>query len=552
MTQGIRSLNLPQFIFGMDSSKWEDNPSTLQTPNYQTAYERGCHYNYLKASQGLWVDKSFKQDWANCRKTPMKLGAYHFLQWNIDAKKQAEFFYNTIKDDPGELPPCVDFEWWNTIPSNAFDILYNFLERMKQLMPGKRFVIYTAYGFWMQYGRKDPYWKQYLLWLAHYNNTPPVGTKEIPAPWEEWFLWQYTGHGDGLYYGMESKDVDLDYANPKLYNEIVGELPEEEPDDPNEGDKNMYRDHAIGVYLKENPNWTQTAFRFVVGQSGNWYGVNPNFKTISDNALAKKLPLITEFEYDCGCYTQYVMNREDLLPPLLTDEMYQAFLNATAVGKYVAIAIRIHNPLDQYGKIVDPKWISWGARMFLKRVSQWRDKYKPGMKIIVATSGDFIKNYAIDMSLWVNNYEPYVIQKAAIANSIPISTEVPRYYTSTCKFWEYYQNTSKQGLVLFSGNVEKMNEYLHTNVPIPEPEPEEPESENENMLKMKVTSPTGLRVRNAPNTITGQLLSTLKYGEIVTVYDVAGMTSAWVKISPTENRWCCVENQSGRYLAKIQ
>jgi lysozyme len=551
MTQGIRSLNYPNLIFGMDSSKWEDIPSTPQTPNYQTAFERGCKFNYLKATQGLWVDKSFKQDWANCRKTPMKLGAYHFLQWNIDPKKQAEFFYNTIKDDPGELPPCVDFEWWSgNIPSNAFDILYNFLERMKQLMPGKRFVIYTAYGFWMQYGRKDPYWKQYLLWLAHYNNTPPVGPQEIPTPWVEWFLWQWTGHGDGLYYGMESKDVDLDYANLKLYNEIVGELSEEEPD-PNQGEPNMYRDNAIGIYLKDNPKWTNPAFNFVVAQGGNWYGVNPHIKTITSNAAAKGLPLIIEFDYDAGYYTQYSPGKEELLPPLATDEMYQAFLNATnttAVGPYQAISVRIYNEEDQHGKVVDPFWLNWGSEMFLKRVSKWRDQYKPGMKIFVATSGDFIQKYSLGISNWINKYEPYVVQDAKVENSFPLETEKPRYYTPTWKFWEYYQSSINQGLVLFNGNLKALKDYLQVNL---QPKPEEPEVD-EKILKMKVTSPTGLRVRNAPNTITGRVLSTLKYNDVVAVYDVAGMTSAWIKISETENRWCCVENAFGRYLTKIQ
>lgn len=269
MTIGIRQLNYPDLIFGMDSSRWEDIPETPVVPNFEIAYQKGCKFNYLKATQGLWVDRSYRQDWANCRKTPMKLGAYHFLQWDIDPVKQADFFYNTIKNDPGELPPVVDFEWWSTIPSNAFDILYRFLERLKQLMPGKKLAIYTAYGFWMQYGKKDAYWKQYLIWLARYENTPPIGPTQIPAPWIEYYMWQYTGHGDGTYFGMESKDVDLDYANPKIFNELVGEIPDEEETDDENNDPNDPIEEENPEGDNTNNMWEKNALIVAFDKTGD-------------------------------------------------------------------------------------------------------------------------------------------------------------------------------------------------------------------------------------------------------------------------------------------
>jgi lysozyme len=201
----------PYYVFGGDSSVWEDINSTPQRPDFQQAYNRGWKFCFHRASFGMVKDSDFDVNWANSRNTPLLLGGYHFLIWTQSPEAQAEFFWSITKNDPGELPLIVDFEWWGTIPSNAYDLLYRFVEKLKTLCGGRRIGIYTAYSFWKQYGKTDPYWKQYVLWLARYEQTPPIGPTMVPAPWTEADFWQFTGHGDGLYYGMESRDVDLDY-----------------------------------------------------------------------------------------------------------------------------------------------------------------------------------------------------------------------------------------------------------------------------------------------------------------------------------------------------
>ena len=37
----------------------------------------------------------------------------------------------------------------------------------------------------------------------------------VPKPWAktEWLLWQFTDNGDGKIYGVESKNIDLNYFN---------------------------------------------------------------------------------------------------------------------------------------------------------------------------------------------------------------------------------------------------------------------------------------------------------------------------------------------------
>jgi len=55
------------------------------------------------------------------------------------------------------------------------------------------------------------YFKQYPLWIANYGVDSPL----VPAPWDknEWTLWQITDNGDGALYGVESKNIDLNYFN---------------------------------------------------------------------------------------------------------------------------------------------------------------------------------------------------------------------------------------------------------------------------------------------------------------------------------------------------
>ncbi len=40
----------------------------------------------------------------------------------------------------------------------------------------------------------------------------------IPKPWpkDEWLFWQFTDNGDGSLYGVESKNIDLNYFNGDL------------------------------------------------------------------------------------------------------------------------------------------------------------------------------------------------------------------------------------------------------------------------------------------------------------------------------------------------
>jgi lysozyme len=199
---------------GADFSVWQDDKTTPQKVDFTKARAAGLDFAFIKASQAAWADPDMIYNWQAAKDAGLLRGAYHFLVWNVDPVRQADFFCGLLHQCPPEIGYVCDFEWWQTIPSNALDICRRFVERV-EANTGKPPFIYTAPGFWNQYGSKDEKWARYPLWVAHWGATNPI----VPAPWKAWTFWQYTAKGSGKQYGAESADLDLNW-----YNGTVAEL----------------------------------------------------------------------------------------------------------------------------------------------------------------------------------------------------------------------------------------------------------------------------------------------------------------------------------------
>ena len=193
---------------GIDVSRWQDNNSTAQKMDFAKAHAAGARFVFIKASQQLWTDEDIFYNWKSAKAAGLLRGAYHFLTWDKPGRDQARYHWSIIQSDPGELPPVCDFEWGGTIPSNAYAILWEYLNELKMLC-GRTPMIYTGYSFWMTYGNPAKLdWSQFPLWLAYYAAEEYV---KIPAPWSKWTFWQYTSKGDGLAFGAESLVIDIDW-----------------------------------------------------------------------------------------------------------------------------------------------------------------------------------------------------------------------------------------------------------------------------------------------------------------------------------------------------
>lgn len=202
---------------GPDISFYQDDPQTPQGVNF-TKMRQNAYYVILRAGQNLWGDRDFKVNWRESKLAGLPRGSYWFYDSRVDPKKQAEKWVSMFEDgDFGELPMFGDFEDVYNGPFKGWKNWYNFLERVKELIPsGKEIGVYTGYYYWRENtaGVGIPaaslnYFKQYPLWIANYGVSAPM----IPQPWSTWTFWQYTDNGDGTLFGVESLNIDLNHFN---------------------------------------------------------------------------------------------------------------------------------------------------------------------------------------------------------------------------------------------------------------------------------------------------------------------------------------------------
>lgn len=198
-------------ILGSDISVWQDDNYTPVKTDFKKMKAAGCEFCIMKASQGNWMDEDYPDNVINAKKEGLVTGAYHFLTWDVAPKSQAYFHAELINRYPSDLPPVVDYEWWKTVPPNALDILGSYIAEIQRLT-GRTAINYTGPYFWLEHGSANIIWKKNPLWIANYGVIKPM----IPPPWVNWTFWQYTSKGDGLKYGVESKQIDLNYFNGTL------------------------------------------------------------------------------------------------------------------------------------------------------------------------------------------------------------------------------------------------------------------------------------------------------------------------------------------------
>ena len=170
----------------------------------------------IKCLDGTVQSQYFVENYTGAKAKGIKVSAYQWLYPGnkVSVRKQAETLTDLLKQYPVDFGPFIDFEWtfYGGQPANpnASD-LYGMLEYFNELngwYPG----IYTAKGYWDQYGNNEAYWKDKILWIANYDVSSPA----VPSPWTAWTLWQYTPNGPAEEYGVDpefQKGIDLNRFN---------------------------------------------------------------------------------------------------------------------------------------------------------------------------------------------------------------------------------------------------------------------------------------------------------------------------------------------------
>jgi len=202
-------------IQGTDISAWQDANETARKVDFDRMWAAGAQFCFMRAQFGLAQDQDFADYWRGC-KGKLARGAYYFPIVKFDMAAQTQQFIDILKPDRGELPPVIDIEPYNGLPNaKSIKLAIGMIEAQLKVKP----IIYTGYYVWRDNIGVDKFFASYPLWIATYGQAPM-----IPAPWTEWTYWQYTDKGDGLKYGVESKNIDLDYCNmsQEAFNAMTG------------------------------------------------------------------------------------------------------------------------------------------------------------------------------------------------------------------------------------------------------------------------------------------------------------------------------------------
>ena len=160
---------------------------------------------FMKATEGGdYADDKFVANFDSARAHGFIRGAYHFYNPKTDANKQADFFIQSVKLEPGDLPPVLDIEKKGKDMKKLQQDLKVWLRKVESHY-GVKPIIYASYKFKTRY-LNDSVFNSYPYWIAHYY----VDSVRYQGDWK---FWQHTDVG--TLPGIDEK-VDLNVFNSSL------------------------------------------------------------------------------------------------------------------------------------------------------------------------------------------------------------------------------------------------------------------------------------------------------------------------------------------------
>lgn len=179
---------------GVDVSKWQ-HPGAVKL-DWDKVAASGEKFAFIKATDGVEGESGyFMQDSTAAAKAGLIIGSYHKAHPDRSATKQADEYAAALAKlpaDAAKLPPVLDIELENGLNTKQLqDWTETFLTRLEE-KTGQTPMIYTFRWFWESpMGNTDKF-KNYPLWLAAYQSTPPT---DIPGGWDKLTFWQRSSTG---------------------------------------------------------------------------------------------------------------------------------------------------------------------------------------------------------------------------------------------------------------------------------------------------------------------------------------------------------------------
>ena len=222
---------MTNYIMGCDVSVWQDANSTPQQIDFKKMKANGAEFVFIRAGQHIWKDPDFDYNWKASKAAGLLRGAYWFLDYTRGTPplKQAEIFAGMLLADSGELPPVIDFERVAIAPPTRdrwLQMCQSFMGAVDKALDVET-MIYTNPDIIQNWIAPIPSWMLSRdLWIANYGPTAPHF-----KPWDTWTFWQWTDRGPGYDFGVESKQIDMDWFNGTLDDlyAFAGKEPVEKP-----------------------------------------------------------------------------------------------------------------------------------------------------------------------------------------------------------------------------------------------------------------------------------------------------------------------------------
>ncbi len=190
---------------GIDVSHWEGKI------RFHKVREAGIRIVYIKATQGRdIVDPEFERNYRDAERENLHIGFYHYVTArNLEeAREEAAFFYDKIKDKRQLVRPAMDFEEFGALSHQEIrSISLQFLKELEAKI-GHRPVIYSDASNATNVFDDDRL-RDYPLWIAQYGVRKP----DMENRWRRWSGWQYTD--SGRVRGIDGK-VDRDYFRREI------------------------------------------------------------------------------------------------------------------------------------------------------------------------------------------------------------------------------------------------------------------------------------------------------------------------------------------------
>lgn len=177
-------------IYGMDVSKYQEriNWKEVASMNVQNI---SIQFAFIKATEGKYLkDKRFHQNWKEAKANGIVRGAYHYYLPDGNPKQQAKNFNESVRLEPGDLPPVIDIETRGIGIHKIFiKNIKTFIDELSKNCNCKP-IIYSYDAFYNDYLQGQ--FNDYPLWIARYGPDKPMNSL--------FKFWQFTDRAriDGI------------------------------------------------------------------------------------------------------------------------------------------------------------------------------------------------------------------------------------------------------------------------------------------------------------------------------------------------------------------